>query len=404
MTLFIVVASLMTLASWWLVVRPLLRKPVPAPSPADALRQQIAQLDALHQSGALPAEHHRDSRAALERKLFETSGADAAAPAGRPYGLLVMVALLLAGVTAGGYRLVGTPAALGPLAEQARQAGAQDHSMTLEKIATLADTLAARLKDNPNDAQGWGMLARSNVVLGRYPEAAAAFKRAVALVKDDAQLYADYADALAMANDRSLSGEPMQLVAQALKLDPNNLKALTLAGTDAFERQDYATAVKDWEKVAQLASDDTEFVQQVRASVAEARALAAKAGIKLPPPAAGMAAPGGISGRVSLAPALAKRAAPDDTVFVFARAAEGPRMPLAILRKQVKDLPFEFTLDDSTAMSPQMKLSNFAQVVVGARISKSGNAMPQPGDLQGQTAPVGLGATGLKIEIGEVVP
>ena len=116
MTLFIVVASLMTLASWWLVVRPLLRKPVPAPSPADALRQQIAQLDALHQSGALPAEHHRDSRAALERKLFETSGADAAAPAGRPYGLLVMVALLLAGVTAGGYRLVGTPAALGPLA------------------------------------------------------------------------------------------------------------------------------------------------------------------------------------------------------------------------------------------------------------------------------------------------
>ena len=118
-----------------------------------------------------------------------------------------------------------------------------------------------------------------------------------------------------------------------------------------------------------------------------------------------MAAAGvnGVSGRVSLSAALAKQASPDDTVFVFARAAQGPRMPLAIVRKQVKDLPFDFTLDDSTAMSPQMKLSNFQQVVVGARISKSGNAMPQPGDLQGISSTVSLGATGLKIEIGEVV-
>jgi cytochrome c-type biogenesis protein CcmH len=117
------------------------------------------------------------------------------------------------------------------------------------------------------------------------------------------------------------------------------------------------------------------------------------------------AAPGKttVAGTVTLAPALASKASPEDTVFVFARAAEGPRMPLAIVRKQVKDLPITFQLDDSTAMTPAMKLSNYPQVIVGARISKSGNAMPQPGDLQGLSQPVALGASGLKIVIGEEV-
>jgi cytochrome c-type biogenesis protein CcmH len=106
---------------------------------------------------------------------------------------------------------------------------------------------------------------------------------------------------------------------------------------------------------------------------------------------------------VTLSAALAKQAQPEDTVFVFARAATGSRMPLAILRKQVKDLPISFTLNDSMAMSPSNALSSVPQVIVGARISKSGNAMPQPGDLSGQTDPVKVGATGLKIEIKDAV-
>jgi cytochrome c-type biogenesis protein CcmH len=100
---------------------------------------------------------------------------------------------------------------------------------------------------------------------------------------------------------------------------------------------------------------------------------------------------------------MAKQAKPEDTVFVFARPAEGARMPLAILRKQVKDLPLQFTLDDSMAMSPANALSGASKVVVGARVSKSGNAMPQPGDLSGQSAPVSVGASGLQIEIREAV-
>jgi cytochrome c-type biogenesis protein CcmH len=224
-------------------------------------------------------------------------------------------------------------------------------------------------------------------------------------------------------------------VQRALKADPNQLKALSLAGTHAFDKKDYAGAVKYWEQLMKAAPGnpdaprDPRFLDQVQASIDEARQLAG-----LPPspnkgkslaqaaPAApmmgGAAAAGGgdgnaaaaapnpdafVSGKVTLAAAVAAKASPEDTVFIFARAAEGPRMPLAIKRVQVKDLPIEFKLDDSMAMQPQMRLSAFPKVVVGARVSKKGDAIAQPGDLQGSSEPVAVGSSGLKIEISQVV-
>jgi cytochrome c-type biogenesis protein CcmH len=183
---------------------------------------------------------------------------------------------------------------------------------------------------------------------------------------------------------------------------------LALAGTHAFDLKDYAQAVKYWEQVIEFAPADSNFVQQVEPALAEARSLAG-----LPPaapkanvaaadkPVAGKSA--SVSGTVSIAPTLLKQSQPDDTVFIFARAAEGSRMPLAIVRKQVKDLPLTFTLDDSMAMSPANRLSGTAKVIVGARVSKSGNAMPQAGDFSGQVGPVSVGANGLTIEIKEAV-
>jgi cytochrome c-type biogenesis protein CcmH len=111
-----------------------------------------------------------------------------------------------------------------------------------------------------------------------------------------------------------------------------------------------------------------------------------------------------VRGEIRLAPALKEKAAPDDTVFIFARAAQGPRMPLAVLRKQVRDLPATFQLDDSMAMNPALKLSSVAQVVVTARVSRSGGAMPQSGDLQGESPPVAPGAKAVSITIDQVVP
>jgi cytochrome c-type biogenesis protein CcmH len=188
-----------------------------------------------------------------------------------------------------------------------------------------------------------------------------------------------------------------------------------LAGTHAFNTKDYANAVKVWEKMVEISPPGNAFTQQVEPAIAEARKLAGMPAAAKPldsilpgkaaTKAGSIAAPNGatVSGTVTLSVALAKQAQPEDTVFVFARAPEGSRMPLAILRKQVKDLPLTFKLDDSMAMSPANALSTASKIIVSARVSKSGNAMPQPGDLTGQTAPVDVGATGLKIEIKETV-
>jgi cytochrome c-type biogenesis protein CcmH len=276
----------------------------------------------------------------------------------------------------------------------------------------MVETLAQRLKDRPDDAKGWTMLARAYSALGRTAEAVPAFQKAVSLNTGDAGLLADYADTLAVQNGRQLNGEPLKLVERALKIEPGNLKALALAGTAAFDRKDFVAAVTYWEQLKQGVPGDSTYLGQVQAGIDEARQLG-----NLPLPAtasaAAPAAAGGktsifapansVSGRVTLAQALVGQASPDDTVFVFARAAEGSRMPLAILRKQVKDLPFDFQLDDSMAMSPAAKLSGAPSLIVGARVSKTGEAMPQSGDLAGQSAPVAPGATGLKIEIGEVI-
>ena len=201
----------------------------------------------------------------------------------------------------------------------------------------------------------------------------------------------------------------MKLVERALKLDPKNLKALYLAGTYAFNKKAYRNAVKIWEKLAEVGPPGNVFVREVEPAIAEARNLAGMPAVAKPldtgPKAEAKTGAGAatVSGTVTLSAALAKQAQPDDTVFVFARAADGGRMPLAILRKQVKDLPLAFTLDDSMAMSPASALSTQSKVIVAVRISKSGNAMPQAGDLSGQSAPVSVGATGVQIEIKDVV-
>jgi cytochrome c-type biogenesis protein CcmH len=332
------------------------------------------------------------------------------------------VVVFAAAIAIGGYALVGSPAhlALGPWASQtgglagSEGAGADSgsHSVTPEQIAAMVDRLAQRLKEQPNDPEGWTMLARSYVAMGRHADAVPAFEKAAALRPDDADLLSDYADALAMAQGRTLQGRPAELVQRALKADPRNPKALALAGTIDFERKDYAAAVKHWQALVE-ADPQGELAQQIRGSIEEARQLgglpAAAPSSDVQPAAAaaagekqgGTAAGATVSGTVRLSPRLASRVSPGDTVFIFARASQGPRMPLAIQRHQAKELPLQFTLDDSMAMSPQAKLSGASRVDIGARISKSGNAMPQPGDLQGVVREVAVGSHAVTVEIDE---
>jgi len=267
------------------------------------------------------------------------------------------------------------------------------------------------MQQSPDDGNGWALLARSYLVMQRHADAVAAYERAVALIKDDADLLADYADALAMTQGRRIDGKPLKIVERALKIDPLQWKALAMAGSAAFERKDYKTAVAYWEKLQSRAEPGSEFAREVAANVDEARQLGGlKVAASVAPPvkadakSTAGAAGATVDGIVALSRELAAKAAPTDTVFVFARAAEGPRMPLAVMRFQVKDLPAKFHLDDSMAMSPAAKLSNYPDVVIGARVSKSANATPQAGDLQGASKPVKVGATGVAVLIDQVVP
>ncbi|EHR71371.1 cytochrome c biogenesis factor [Burkholderiales bacterium JOSHI_001] len=410
----------------------------------DELRAQLRALDA-----ATPDADSAAKRTALERELLDlvVKGGDApvaaaapavplAAAAGlhdvpgpqRPSGALVAgIVMFVLVFGAAGYAWLGnhdgwnTAPGVVAKAEGGAPPGAS-HSMDQGQIAAMAEQLAERLKAKPDDAEGWLMLGRSYTVLGRFPEAAPAYKKVLELRPKDAQAHADYADALGMVNGRRLDGEPSELIAKALNLDPDNLKALALAGTIAFQKSDFATAVKHWERAIGKAEPNSELGQNLKNGVAEARQRGGLPGGAALPPATAQsamppaaAAPGGnappaadaaaaaITGRITLAAGLKDKAGPEDTVFIFARNAQGPKMPLAILRKQVKDLPADFTLDDSLAMSPAARLSGANAVVVGARVSKSGNAMPQPGDLQGLSAVVKPGAKGLQIEIAEAV-
>lgn len=374
----------------------------------EILRDQMAELDADLANGLLTPELYEQGKRELQARLLdevkEPQG-DVAQPRNPHKVLALVIAVLIPMASLGVYLKLGNLNAFLP---QDKHASAEGFGMVLSE--TALKELENKLAQKPDDPEGWLLLARSYVNLERYADAVQAYDKLTQLVPNEAQLWADYADALAMVHGQSLLGGPSKLLDKALLLDPNNPKALALSGSAAMERGDYPVAIRDWENLLkQLPNQESEDAKMVAAGIQQARNFLAQVkGGKMPAMAATRApepvkssAPGAerISGTVALSDALKGKAAPDDTVFILARAVEGPKMPLAILRKQVKDLPLKFILDDSMAMNPQMRLSAFDRVVVVARVSKSGNAMPQPGDLQGMSSAIKPGVSDLKLEI-----
>jgi cytochrome c-type biogenesis protein CcmH len=398
MTLFWLIGAVAAAAVLAWVLRPLLsRKQAAAPSRDAAnvaiYRDQLRELDADLAAGTLAREDYERARAEIEARALADVGQAEGAPArrldalrGRRVAWALGAAVPLA--TLGLYFLVGSPSAI--VRETERHPSAA-------QVQEMVERLAARLRENPDDVNGWKLLGRSYGVMGRYAEAADAYAKAAVRAPRDAQLLADLADVLAMARGQSLQGEPEKLALRAIEIEPGNLKALALAGSAAFERKDYAGAAAWWERMLAHVEPGSEDARAIQQNVAEARSLAKDK------PAQKPAASAGVRGTVSLAPKLKEKAAPEDTVFVFARAAEGPPMPLAVARVRVRDLPYRFVLDDSMAMSPAMKLSAFPKVVVAARVSKSGTATAQPGDLQGASAPVANDDSGVTVVIDSLV-
>ena len=419
MIAFWISACLLVALALALILPALLKTKIPTDSPADGaaqanlsvLRSQLTQLDAELAAGSISQEQLALAKSEIERRALEEESAPESAVAPvrstrTAWALGLTVPLLALGV----YGFLGNVQALDSANLQAKA----ETEPSREQIEAMVNGLAARLEalpsNQPGDPKAWEMLARSYAAMQRFPQASKAYSRAIELTPNNAQLLADQADVLAMLQGQSTAGEPTRLIERALKIDPENLKALALAGSAAFERNDFMAAIRYWTQARALAPPDGEFASGLNRSLEEARVALgtfsspAAGSIAGKPVAMPTSAGAGIQGKVSLAPALAGKVQPDDTVFIFARASEGPRMPLAILRRKASELPITFTLDDSTAMSQEMRLSKFPLVVVGARVSRSGNAMPQSGDLLGQSAAVRAGDGALSLVIDNIQP
>ncbi len=377
-------------------------------------RERLAELEAERDAGHFDAAQHMALKEELESVLLsDVDGMDQPGPTvaegRRLRWLTVVLAVAIPAAALGLYFQWGAYEGV-----QQRELFTQLQEQGAPAVEDLLAQLEAKLAANPDNAEGWFMLARSRTSLGQYAQAAEAFRRLALLLEAEPQeaaaVYGLQAQALFFANDGNINQGVREAIAQAFKRNPQESNALSLLGIDAFEQERFNDAVKYWQQVLDV-TPDTANADSIRAGIARAQELMAARG-QMPDAAPTLEAPvatpaGAPSLRVSVAldPELAARAEPDDVLFIYARAANGGRMPLAIVRKRVGDLPLTVTLDDSTAMGPMAKLSSAPAVEVIARVSRQGTPTPAPGDLQGMVAPVALtpGSQNVEITISEQV-
>ena len=422
--LFIVLALSMVMCVagvlMWVLLRqrPVVTNASQAKANAKVYRDQIADLDREHESGHISDSEWQQSRDELSLRLLEDTSAqdDPVAKQEKPAlwtAVLVAVALPLAAM--GTYMWVGEPDALNPMAVQSSEKG--DPAQLLQ----MAESLAQKLNDKPDNLQGWVMLGRTYRTLEKFDASVQAYDRALKLSADD-DLKLERVEVLAMKSQGNFEGEPWNVIRDILQRDPQNYGALLMAGSASYSHGKYADALKYWQQARKpLAADnpDVPGLDEAIASVQQKLGMPAQvakgpsAQINATQPAAsapsantsGAASSGlTVSGQVSIAEALKGKVKSSDVVFIYATPANGERMPLAIFKTTVAQLPLAFTLDDSTAMTPERKLSGAGEVLVKVRVSKSGNAMPQSGDLAGTLGPVKVGAKGLKLEIKDQIP
>ena len=423
-TFWLIVTGL-TVGILGLLLRPLLRRTTAEVAGEEGkrlsvYRQQFVELEQDRLNSVLTDEQYQIARCELERRVLEETGSAElpAAGTGRQLNskaVAVAIAVIIPVASLLLYWKLGSPLAIihpSASASVAQDSGEGDHQ-SVSGLDALTERLKAKLEQNPTDGVGWALLARAYVELGRHQEAIPIYEKAMRLIPDDAQMLADYADALGVLNGRKLEGRPEELIQQAVKADPKNVKALMLAGTVAFNHKEFGRAASYWEQARANLPPDTDpgAVQEIMNGIAEAKELggisqttvasAATAPVKPAAPAGPALA---ISGQVTIAPNLAAKGSPTDTLFVFAREMSGPPMPVAIVRATKKDLPFTFRLDDSNSPMPSRKLSETGQVVIVARLSKSGEAMPKSGDLQGTSQLVKPGMSGITVTIDREIP
>jgi cytochrome c-type biogenesis protein CcmH len=388
---------------------------------AQVYRDQSADLAREHALGHLNDAEYAQAQEELKLRLRDDWVSGPVQAHGgvthRPRKTVLALCLMLPVCAVLLYGAWGSPMGLDPsaLARSAPDEG-PNATVTPEKIAQMVGQLERRLQDEPNNVDAWVMLARLQRSQEKFPASEKSFAKALALTPDD-DLAVERAEVVAQVQGGDFSGEPWAVINRILKANPNQNNALLLAGSASFSEGRFAQAIQYWERVRASLPPQSEDINALDSALAQARERLAPGRASVQPPVTGSAsaqssnagaasaqppvstgtsnnpppastAAARIAGRVSLAPELLAQTSPSDTVFVYATPAQGGRMPLAIVRTTVAALPFDFVLDDSQAMGPQSKLSSASEVVLKARISKTGQAMAQPGELGVSLGPI----------------
>lgn len=394
---FLMASALLIAFTLLFMLRPWLRKRAFASASSQEVnaaiyREQLLEVDRDLKASTLSATDQDQVRDELKRRLLaDVEIVEPQPPTTRSQRATWISLVFLIPVSAAAlYAYLGNPAAvMAPEVSNDPQA----------KIERMLAKLTVRMERHPEDTRGWVVLARSYRALRRMPEAQAAFERSGDALYKDPSLLAEYADVLAAQAMGDFEGRPTEMIDRALKLDPNHVMALLMAASAAYDRKDLKQAIAHWEQVQRQIQPDSEDGRWLAGVLAQVRA---EAGVASPTSNKTRAASVTVSGRVSLSPELAEKALPGDAVFVFARASHGPTMPLAVQRARVSDLPLDFKLDDTMAISPAAKLSDAAEIRVEARISRTGDATPATGDLFGTSPPIKPGAKNVSLQIDDV--
>lgn len=394
MTSFLIPAFLLLVLVLVLLLRPYI---FPAQSKATSRRQmnaviykeELEKLQVEHAAGIINTADYEIAHAEMRQRLFQdTAEEDDQEVAGSSkktaIGLCIFIALLSSVLYF----------SLGDVVRIAQRNS--EKPLTQEGVEKMVAEFAIKMEKDPSNLKGWAMLARSYRILGRNEDAAKAYARAGNFIDSDPQLLADYADVLATNANGSFAGKPLQLINQALKLDPNNLMALWLSGTASYNSGNYRAAVQTWEKLAQQIPADTDEARAIKESIAEARSKGGLAASSVAPTVAK-----GISGKIELAADLKSKVKPGDIVMVIARKP-GERMPVAVLRVAAADFPMNFVLNDALAMNPSAPLSQLSEASIEVRISKTGMAKPEAGDLISNTQTIKVGAKDVRLLVDQV--
>ncbi|MGI9296019.1 MAG: c-type cytochrome biogenesis protein CcmI, partial [Pseudomonadales bacterium] len=367
---------------------PLSQAPSQGQTNKRVIREQLQELDADLASGKMDAQqlqYLRDELYATALDDAQLSSGVSSATAALPRPKLIL-ALLAGGLSVAALLLYHYLGYLEDLRISQALQQTQTTELSSERLKTLIPALEQRLQRRPGNSSYRFLLAQAQMQAQRYAEAAESYKKLVEQFENDAQLWAYYAQALYIGDGRRLSAAAQQALQRALKLNPRQSTALGLQGMHAFEQQDYVTAIKAWTGLLAGLPPDSAQANTINGALLRARSLAPKAAAQ--PEAKVEVGTSEASIKVKVTADINAQLPADTTVFVYARAAEGPKMPLAIKRLQLSDLPADVELDDSMAMSPAMRLSTIDTVQVIARISMSGQATAQSGDWEASSTPL----------------